>query len=148
MPKPRSIVELGSLEVNGTVRNIWPGAPYVGIDLIAGPGVDIVADAADWQPENPVDLVICNGVLEHTARAREICANAHRMLKDDGALILLAAGPGFPAHGAAGGALINAEWYKAISQDDLRAWLADFADVEYGEVGGMVTALARKGGRE
>jgi len=44
----KSVIEVGSLDVNGTLRSIIaPLGParYVGVDLEAGPGVDVVCDA-------------------------------------------------------------------------------------------------------
>ena len=69
----RWVVELGARDLNGTVRDLFPSARgYTGVDLVAGPGVDVVADAADWRPREPApDLVVCCEVLEHTpARGR------------------------------------------------------------------------------
>ena len=48
---PGPVVELGARDFNGSVRDLFPGAPaYVGVDLAPGAGVDVVADAADWRP--------------------------------------------------------------------------------------------------
>jgi len=45
--KPSStIVEIGALDVNGTLRDFCPkGARYFGLDLVSGPGVDVVTAA-------------------------------------------------------------------------------------------------------
>lgn len=66
-PNP-AILELGSLDVNGSLRSYAPGeASYIGIDLEKGPGVDIITRAGDPIPadDDSFDLVIASSVLEH-----------------------------------------------------------------------------------
>lgn len=36
------ILEIGSYDVNGSVRKFFPESVYTGVDLCAGPGVDLV----------------------------------------------------------------------------------------------------------
>ena len=68
-PDDDPVIEIGSRNVNGGLRDLFPRAPefqtYVGIDVQDGPGVDIVADAAQWTPPEPAACVICCEVLEH-----------------------------------------------------------------------------------
>lgn len=62
------ILELGSANVNGSLRDhALPSTQYVGIDLEAGEGVDIVATAGEPLPvkDETFDLVIASSVLEH-----------------------------------------------------------------------------------
>jgi SAM-dependent methyltransferase len=50
----RHVIELGSRTVagdwpySGPVRPLFEGAAYLGIDMLPGPNVDVVADAATW----------------------------------------------------------------------------------------------------
>jgi SAM-dependent methyltransferase len=135
---PESVIDLGGRDVNGHPRSLAPWAFWTVVDIEWGHGVDVVADAADWQPPEPVDLVICAEVLEHTPRAREIVANATTMLKPGGTLILTAAGPDRAPHSAIDGGPVHAgEWYCNVSADDLTAWLnlapkIGPTDIEYG----------------
>jgi SAM-dependent methyltransferase len=64
--QPLRILEFGSRNVNGTVRDLFPApALYVGVDWADGLGVDYVGDAATWQyPAGPVD-----GGSSHQGRA-------------------------------------------------------------------------------
>ncbi len=75
---PRSVTDLGcgpgDLTVDLACR--WPAAAILGIDsspeMIAAarrgekpPGVSFaVADLRDWQPDGPVDVLVCNAVLQ------------------------------------------------------------------------------------
>jgi hypothetical protein len=42
-----SVLEVGSLNINGTVRDFFDAKEYVGVDLIEGPGVDRVCAGQD-----------------------------------------------------------------------------------------------------
>lgn len=147
LPRPQRVVEIGSRNVNGTPRSLFAGVEsYTGIDVRPGDGVDVVADGATWQPDEPVDLVVCMEVLEHAPEAGEIVANACRMLRPGGTLILTAAGEGRAPHSASdGGPLQAGEFYRNVSADDLRQWARAFetCDVETGR--GDVYATCRKG---
>src|SRR5262249_32046337 len=109
----RTVLEIGSWDVNGSVRRLFAGATYLGVDIVPGPGVDVVADGASFAPEHPPDCVVCTEVLEHTLRAEAIVANAHRMLAPGGVLVLTAAWAGRLPHSAVdGGRLRPREFYS------------------------------------
>jgi len=40
---PKSIIDIGGRNINGTPRDLWPKSKYVTLDHIGGKGVDIVA---------------------------------------------------------------------------------------------------------
>lgn len=125
------ILEFGSLDVNSTeqgldVRGLCEGvACYVGVDIRPGPGVDIVCDAAVFETTEPFDVCICMEVLEHTPNAAAIIEAARRALRSGGLLILTAAGKGRRPHGVDGGG-VGREYYRNVSADDLRQWLAEW----------------------
>ena len=122
----RAVVELGSLDINGGVRDLLPaGASYIGIDIQDGPGVDVVADAARYRPPAPPDLVLCLEVLEHTSKAPAILRNAVRMLAPGGLIVVTAAmAPRAPHSGYDGGALRDGEWYRNVRADTLLRYLS------------------------
>lgn len=95
----KAILELGSFNVNGTVRTLigQPGR-YVGVDWRAGPCVDHVSLFHDipWTAE--FDLLISCNALEHDPHWRQSLAVGMRALKPGGEIILCAAGPGYPVH--------------------------------------------------
>lgn len=137
-----SVAEFGARDVNGGVRDMLdPAASYVGVDIGAGPGIDVVADAAVWRPVDPVDLVLCLEVFEHTPAWREITVNAYGCLAAGGTFIGTAAGPGRAPHSAASEAPIAAgEYYGNVDPGDLEAMLvsAGFVDVRVDVAGSDV----------
>ena len=126
--KPTSVVEIGSRDVNGSVRPLFEGLPYVGVDAVAGPGVDVVANGRGYRPELTPDCIVCCECLEHTPFAQEICVNAFEILAPGGVLILTAAGEGRAAHSGIDGHLLRPgeEFYRNVTETMLREWLSPF----------------------
>src|SRR5690349_2306778 len=63
-----SVLEVGSQAVNGSLReNALPTTHYVGVDIEAGEGVDLVIEAGKPLPvdSGAFDLVIASSVFEH-----------------------------------------------------------------------------------
>lgn len=123
--RPEAVVDIGGATVNGSLRPLLPGADYTSVDPVPGAGVDVVADGAEWQPPEPVALVLCTEVLEHCDHPAGIVANAASMLKPGGLLLLTCAGPDRAPHGARGAPLAEGEYYAGVEPEDLRSWLED-----------------------
>lgn len=118
-PDDDPVIEIGSRNVNGSLRDLFPRAPeyqtYVGIDVQDGPGVDIVADAAQWTPPERAACVICCEVLEHWMNWQGIVHNACAWLRPGGRLIITCAGAGRKPHSAIDGeSLRSGEHYANI----------------------------------
>ena len=142
-----TVLELGGRYVNGSVRPNFVGARYVSVDIVAGPEVDVVADATTYRPDEKFDVVVCAEVLEHVDHPEEFVATAWSALRPGGWLILTAACPPRAAHsGTDGGALRNGEWYQNINPDMLRRWLVgwDQTEIEVHDDRGDVYAVARR----
>jgi len=131
-----SVVEIGSRDINGSVRAHFPGADYIGLDLIAGPAVDVVCDALDYEPPQKVDIVVIAEVLEHCITWDSLIFHAAGWLKPGGKILITCAGPGREPHSAIdGGDLHPDEHYGNISQDELAEELR-FAGFDRIEVSG------------
>lgn len=95
---PRSTLEVGSLDVNGSVRSLFSGA-YLGLDMREGPGVDIVG-TADRLPfsDGAFDVVVSTEMLEHDPAPWLSLAEMGRVLRKGGHLLLTTRGNGFGEH--------------------------------------------------
>lgn len=146
LPPPAFVVDLGGRDVNGSPRDLFNGARYLSVDLYIGPGVDVLADAAEYSPISPPDLVLCLEVLEHTEKAEAILANAHRMLAPGGVLLLTCAtDPRAPHSGIDGGDPWPSEFYRNVPRETLEDWLELFVDWKItSHARGDLYAVARK----
>lgn len=120
------VVEVGSRDINGTIRNLVSADTYVGIDLEDGPGVDVVGDCRLWEPPWKASLVICAEVLEHSPWPAQVVEACVYYLRPGGRLIVTCAGPGRAPHsGHDGGPDVEGEHYANIDPADLEKWLTD-----------------------
>lgn len=137
---PFDILEIGSLDINGSVRPIFQTTKrsYIGIDMQEGPGVDIVADASTFSIGLKFDIVVCAEVFEHTPVWREIIQNAFNHLKDGGLFTATMAGVGRSPHSAIDENPIR-EWehYANITEEELGTALVEigFKDVVVNTLG-------------
>lgn len=115
-----SVIEIGSRDINGTIRSHFPAAQWTGLDLYSGPCVDVVGDAIEYTPASVVDLVICCEVFEHSNKWSFLLHRANHWLKPGGRIIITCAGPGRDSHSASdGGDLHPDEHYANITQDEI-----------------------------
>jgi SAM-dependent methyltransferase len=95
-----SVLEAGSLNVNGCVRDLVPHA--VGTDMQEGPNVDVVCSTADLVKrfgEEKFDAVMSFDAFEHMQDWRECLQAMWAVLKKDGWLVMSMASPGKGFHG-------------------------------------------------
>ncbi len=101
----KSIIEVGSLNVNGSVRPIIAAlqpSKYIGVDIQPGPGVDCICDANNLVTqfgEDSFDLVISTELLEHVQDWRSAISNIKRIAKPDGLVLITTRSITFPYHG-------------------------------------------------
>jgi hypothetical protein len=94
------VLEIGAHEVNGSVRSfLETNNNYVGLDLISGPGVDIVASGHDFGSTGTYDITIACEVLEHNPYWLETVYNMIRITKPGGLVIITCASTGRVEHG-------------------------------------------------
>lgn len=81
------VLEMGSLDVNGSVRENFPEADYTGTDLRPGNGVDLVCPAEELPSKFPAghfDIVLCLETLEHCEKWRDVLSAGWCLLKVSG----------------------------------------------------------------
>ena len=102
------VLEVGACNVNGSLRahveELLPRL-YLGVDIVDGPGVDVICDAGDLVGNlmerfglESFDLVICTEMLEHCRDWQAAVSNMKRVCQPGGLILLTVRGPGFPRH--------------------------------------------------
>lgn len=97
----KEVLEVGSQNINGTVRTHFKNCLYIGTDLGWAPGVDIVHDitVGPFGGNNKFDVVISSEMLEHCRDWGEALINMYHSVKPGGLFILTCAGPQRQEHG-------------------------------------------------
>ena len=75
----RSVLEVGSRDVNGSLRVLFNG-DYTGVDRVKGEGVDLEQDMEQGFiiDLRPADVVVCTEVLEHVRRPQKLLWNSRQ----------------------------------------------------------------------
>jgi hypothetical protein len=93
-----SVIEIGSLDINGSVRELFDECEYTGVDLAEGPNVDLVALGHETNlAENSFDVAISSECFEHNPFWREAFSEMCRLAGE--LVIVTAATHGRPEHG-------------------------------------------------
>lgn len=100
----KSVLEVGSRDVNGTLRphvtSLRP-ARYVGLDMVEGPGVDEIGLAEELEQRygsESFDLVLSTEMLEHVLDWHTVVLNLKRVVQRGGHLLITTRSKGFPYH--------------------------------------------------
>lgn len=130
--EPLNALEFGAKDINGSIQPLFPNTKWVGIDIADGPRVDVVADASTYEHPEPVDLIVCCEVFEHTPVWPAIINNAYKLLAHGGTAVFTCAGRGRPPHSAIDGLAVRPdEYYKNVEEAELQRVMIDagFKDV-------------------
>lgn len=96
----KKVLEVGSLNINGTVRDFFDDCDFTGLDLGEGPGVDIVCPGQDYDaPARTYDVVCSAECFEHNPYWVETFKNMMRLCKRKGLIFFTCATEGRPEHG-------------------------------------------------
>lgn len=120
------VLEVGSYDVNGTIRDLFPQEGYLGLDKREGPGVDLVSDVVlehRGELARQFNTAICVETLEHVTDPRQALFRMHSYLAPGGLLILTWCFV-YPIH--------EQEDYWRVTPDGLRMLLekAIFTEIE------------------
>ncbi|WP_052915644.1 class I SAM-dependent methyltransferase [Mycobacterium haemophilum] len=128
-----SVLEMGSYDVNGNVRSVFAAAGrYVGVDLVAGPGVDVVGFGHQVDhPDGSYDVTISGECFEHDPQWRETFLNMVRMTRPGGLVVFSCASRGRPEHGTTrtnktlspGTQAIGINYYRNLVKSDFESTL-------------------------
>ncbi|MEO8081691.1 MAG: class I SAM-dependent methyltransferase [Caldimonas sp.] len=170
--KGARVLEVGSLDINGSVRELFEDCDYTGVDLELGPGVDLACQGQLVEfPSGHFDTVISAECLEHNPFWRETVANMLRMTRPGGLVLVSCATTGRLEHGTtrtnpdASPFTAAAKWdyYRNLDRSDLEAslnlagWLTDraswvnfitrdlyFVGLRHGGAGALDDAMKRR----
>ena len=126
----KRVIEVGSLDINGSVRKFFADCTYIGLDVAAGPGVDVVCQGQDYDgPTGSFDTVISCESMEHNPYWRETFRNMVRLCKPGGLVLMTCATTGRREHGttrtdaAFSPNTVNMGWeyYRNLSSGNFKA---------------------------
>lgn len=126
----KKVLEVGSLDINGSVRQFFENCDYIGIDVGEGRGVDLVVAGQEYDaPDNSYDTVISCECLEHNPFWMETFINMHRLCKPGGLVVMTCATTGRAEHGTTrsqpGCSPHTLQWdyYKNLVEEDFTSAL-------------------------
>ena len=97
------ILEVGSLEMEAdfqSIRKMFQFNNYLGVDLYKGNGVDLVLNGSDLHKiKKNFDVIISCECFEHAENWKDIFRSMHKVLKENGIIILTFASTGRLEHG-------------------------------------------------
>lgn len=94
------VLEIGSLNINGTIRVFFDKCKYIGVDVDDGQDVDFVCEGQNLNfSNNFFDTTISCECFEHNPYWLETFLNMYRMTKQNGLIVFTCATTGREEHG-------------------------------------------------
>jgi len=129
------VLEVGSYDVNGSIRSLFDATEYVGLDLAPGPGVDVVAFGHEFTSDQLFDITISCECFEHDPHFRETFSNMVKLTRPGGLVVFTCATSGRVEHGtmranpesSPGTVLTGIDYYRNVTEEDF-SWF-DFRGV-------------------
>lgn len=121
-----SVLEIGSYDVNGSIRKLIPSKDYLGVDLVDGPGVDLIYDGLNLKLDRDFDISVSSECFEHDPNWMNTFKNMIKYTKDGGAIIFTCASKGRLEHGTSrtnpnhspGTIHLKSEYYQNLNETD------------------------------
>ena len=129
--KNKKVLDIGSLDLNGSNRFLFEDCNYIGIDVGEGKNVDVASPGNTYDgPDNYFDIIISTEVFEHDMYYKDTIKNSMRMLKPGGMFLFTCAANGRPEHGTRRTSVwdapllgeVSEEWsdyYKNLEKEDI-----------------------------
>ena len=118
------VLDIGSLDVNGSNRYLFEEGEYIGIDLAEGDNVDVVCKGHLYKSEKKFDLVISSECFEHDKYWELTIPNAINLLKPNGFFLFSCATEGRVEHGTPKNhpesSPFTHDYYRNLSEIDIR----------------------------
>lgn len=122
----KRVLEIGSRNINGSVRTLFEECEYTGIDAVDGKGVDIVAFGHEYEADPESFNVVCSTeTLEHDPHAKETVVHMMELLRPGGLIFITCATENRPEHGTRRTGKRygpDADHYRNVSAGELLEW--------------------------
>jgi hypothetical protein len=124
--KNKTVLEIGSYNVNGSLREFFNCSDWVGVDLVEGPGVDIVSSGHEFKSDKKFDVVVSSECFEHNPHYGNTFVNMVNHTSAGGLVSFTCASTGRAEHGTSrtsladspGTAFLNWDYYKNLEETD------------------------------
>ena len=127
-----SVIDIGSLDINGNNRFLFEDYTYTGLDLGEGLNVDVVCPGHEHSSSVPYDVAISTECLEHDEHWRRTLQNMYALTKPGGIVLITCASTKRGEHGTRKTSPANApfiqDYYGNLTEKDFREVL----DIEKG----------------
>lgn len=97
--KNNTVLDVGSLDINGNNRYLFTDCEYTGVDLGKGPNVDVVSKGHEFHPGKQYGIVMSTECFEHDKYWKLTVKNCVELTKQGGLFLFTCAGTGRPEHG-------------------------------------------------
>ena len=125
-----SVLDIGSLDLNGNNRYLFEDYTYIGVDVGVGPNVDIVSKGHEYKSDEQYDIVISSECFEHDMYYAETIKNCISLTKSNGFFTFTCASTGRGEHGTRrtnphDAPFLNeiegwSDYYKNLTESDIR----------------------------
>jgi len=128
-----NVLEIGSLDINGSIRELFDSKTYIGVDLDSGPSVDVIGQGQDLTYEDRLfDVTVSAECFEHNPYWLETFLNMCRM--SSRFVVFTCASEGRPEHGTSATTpqdspfTIEWDYYRNLNQEDFTSHI-DFDEI-------------------
>ena len=125
----KNVLEFGSHNINGTIRNYFTDCVYIGVDVGPGRDVDVVSLAHEYNlPDDTFDVVASCEMFEHDQYWAKSFKNMIRLCRKQGLIFFTCATTGRKVHGtlynnphdSPNTVDLGWDYYKNLTEEDFR----------------------------
>lgn len=123
-----SVLDVGSLDINGNNRYLFNDYKYIGLDVGEGRNVDVVCNGHEYETEERFDIVISTECFEHDMYYAKTIQNCIKLTRDKGLFMFSCASTGRREHGTSRTTPSDSplshgkfnDYYKNLTEEDIR----------------------------
>jgi len=136
--KGTKVLEVGSLNINGSVRQFFEPDQYIGCDLGEGAGVDIVCRGHELPyPNESFDVVISCECFEHDRHWDKTFQKMVDLVRKGGLVIFSCATIERPEHGTTRTSPADApftnDYYRNLREEDFNQFKSSFDSYKFSQ---------------